>query len=57
MAEAKTGKNTFWHFQQRTMLDKGVAVGYASRELSPETEVLPNLLTLKIGKNLYKMLR
>lgn len=54
MAEAKTGKNTFWHFQQRTMLDKGVAVGYASRELSPETEVLPNLLTLKIGKNLYK---
>jgi hypothetical protein len=54
MAEAKTGKNTFWHYQQRTMLDKGIAVGYASRELSPETEVLPNLLTLKMGKNLYK---
>jgi hypothetical protein len=54
MAEAKTGKNTFWHYQQRTMLDRGVAIGYASRELSPETEVLPNLLTLKLAKNIYK---
>lgn len=54
MAEAKTGKNTFWHYQQRSILDRGIAIGYASRELSPETEVLPNLLTLKLGKNLYK---
>jgi hypothetical protein len=54
MAEAKTGKNTFWHFQQLGMLNKGTPIGYASRELSPETEVLPNLLTLKIGKNIYK---
>lgn len=54
MAEAKTGKNTFWHYQMRDILDRGLAVGYASRELSPETEVLPNLLTLKLNKNLYK---
>lgn len=54
MAEAKTGKNTFWHFQQRGILDRGLAIGYASRELSPETEVLPNLLTLKLNKNIYK---
>jgi hypothetical protein len=53
-AEAKSGKNTLWHWLQTTQLDKGVPVGYASRELSPESEVLPNLLTIKLGKNLYK---
>lgn len=54
MAEAKAGKNTFWHYQMKDILDRGLAIGYASRELSPETEVLPNLLTVKLGKNLYK---
>lgn len=54
MAEAKTGKNTWWHQQLNFMLNRGIAIGYASRELSPETEVLPNLLTLKLGVNIYK---
>lgn len=54
LAEAKSGKNTLWHYLQRIQLDKGIPIGYASRELSPETEVLPNLLTLALDKNLYK---
>ncbi len=54
MAEAKSGKNTFYHFQQCHSLDKGIPIGYASRELSPETEVLPNLISLKLGKSIYK---
>jgi hypothetical protein len=41
MAEAKTGKNTFWHYQQRTMLDKGIAVGYASRSSLPKPKFCP----------------
>jgi hypothetical protein len=53
-AEAKSGKNTLWHFLQRIQLDKGVPIGYASRELTPESEVLPNLLTLALNKNVYK---
>lgn len=53
LAEAKTGKNTLWHFLQLPWLQKGTPIGYASRELSPEIEVLPNLLTLALGKNLY----
>ena len=53
LAEAKSGKNTLWHYLQRMQLDKGIPLGYASRELTPETEVLPNLLTLSLGKNLY----
>lgn len=53
LAEAKTGKNTLWHFLQIPWLNKGTPIGYASRELSPEIEVLPNLLTLALGKNLY----
>jgi hypothetical protein len=53
-AEAKSGKNTLWHFLQKTQLDRGIQIGYASRELTPETEVLPNLLTIALNKNLYK---
>jgi hypothetical protein len=53
LAEAKTGKNTFWHFLMIDWLKRGMPVGYASRELSPEIEVLPNLITLALGRNAY----
>lgn len=53
MAEAKTGKNTFWHYLMHKWLNKGIPVGYASRELTPETEVLPNLLSLEYKLNFW----
>lgn len=52
-AAAKTGKNSFLHWLMMPWLAAGVPVGYASREMSPEIEVLPNLLTLALGKNAY----
>jgi hypothetical protein len=33
-------------------LSRNISVGYASRELSPAEEVLPNLLSIKLEKNL-----
>lgn len=46
MASAKTGKNTLYHYLMYEMLKKGTPFGYASRELTPATEVVPNLLSL-----------
>ena len=37
-----------------TWLELGIPIGYASRELTPETEVLPNILSIHYGKNLWK---
>lgn len=53
-AEAKTGKNTFWHKLMHLWLSQGQSLGYASRELTPETEVLPNLLSLEFQENAWK---
>ena len=53
-AHAKTGKNTLWHAMMYRWLEKGIPIAYASRELSPESEVLPNLLSLKLGGNAWK---
>lgn len=52
-AEAKTGKNTLWHYLMYIWLELGIKIAYASRELSPEEEVLPNLLSVSIGKNVW----
>lgn len=52
-AEAKTGKNTLWHKLMHLWLNRGIAIGYASRELTPETEVLPNLLSLEFQTNVW----
>ncbi len=54
MAQAKTGKNTLYHYLIHTMLKRGTKIGYASRELDPATEVIPNLLTIELKKNLWK---
>lgn len=54
-AEAKTGKNTLWHKMMYTWLELGIPIGYASRELTPETEVLPNILSVHYQKNLWNM--
>lgn len=52
-AEAKTGKNSLWHYMMVELLNKGLPLGYASRELSPQTDVLPNLLSVEHGKNVF----
>jgi hypothetical protein len=54
MAQAKTGKNTFYHYLIYSYLKRGVPFGYASRELSPATEVLPNFLSIDTGTNIWK---
>ncbi|MCK5021427.1 MAG: bifunctional DNA primase/polymerase [Candidatus Peribacteraceae bacterium] len=52
-AEAKVGKNTFWHKLMHLQLEQGQFVGYASRELTPETEVLPNILSIHCQENVW----
>lgn len=53
MAQAKTGKNALYHYLLVQGLDRGMTFGYASRELDPATEVIPNLLSIKLGKNMW----
>lgn len=50
-AEAKTGKNTLWHYLMHDMLERGIKIAYASRELSPAEEVIPNLLSIAFEEN------
>lgn len=52
-AEAKTGKNTLWHWLMLFLLENNVPLGYCSRELSPDSEVLPNLLSIANKKNAW----
>lgn len=54
MAQAKTGKNSFYHYLIYQMMQKGVSLAYASREISPAAEVIPNLITIATGNNAWK---
>jgi len=54
-AQAKTGKNSLWHQIIHEMLEKSVPIGYASREISPENEVLPNLISIHFAINAWKV--
>lgn len=54
MAQAKTGKNTFYHYLMYKHLQRGIPFGYASRELNPATEVVPNLLSIATQSNAWK---
>jgi hypothetical protein len=51
MAQAKTGKNTLYHYLIYKHLERGLPFGYASRELNPATEVIPNLLSIALQTN------
>jgi len=53
MAQAKTGKNTLYHDLIYRSLMRGMPYGYASRELNPATEVIPNLLSLALKSNAW----
>jgi hypothetical protein len=55
-AEAGTGKNTLWHYLIYLWAMQGKGhVGYASRELSPENEVIPDFLSLYAEENARKV--
>lgn len=53
MARAKTGKNTLYHYMMHTRLERGLQIGYASRELDPASEVIPNLLSIAMHENAW----
>lgn len=53
MAQAKTGKNTLLHYILHSYLKRNIPQGYASRELSPANEVIPNLLSIELGVNAW----
>ena len=53
-AEAKTGKSSFFHDIIYRMLQSGCKIGYASREMRPATEVIPNLQSIAFKKNMFK---
>lgn len=55
MAQAKQGKNSFYHYLIYQMMMRGIPVAYASRELTPATEVIPNLLSIATGNNAWKV--
>lgn len=54
-AHAKTGKNTLWHKLMHLWLTrtdkKPIPIAYASRELTPESEVIPDLLSIHLQRN------
>lgn len=54
MAQAKTGKNTLYHHLIYKHLERGIPFGYASRELNPATEVIPNLLSIALKSNAWQ---
>jgi hypothetical protein len=54
MAQAKTGKNTLYHHLLHSILSRGEPIGYASRELDPAREVIPNLLSIALSTNSWK---
>lgn len=54
-AEAKTGKNSLWHKLMHVWLGDQVPIGYASREIDPAQDVLPNLLSLETKTNVWKV--
>ena len=53
-AVSKSGKSSVAHYLIHGWLEKGLGVGYLSRELNPGTEVLPNLLSIACNHNSWK---
>lgn len=53
-AVAKTGKSTLFHKIIFNLIERGVPVGYASREMDPAEEVMTNLLSLKTQRHVLR---
>jgi hypothetical protein len=52
-ASAKTGKSSFIAQLIKNLMDANVPVGYASREMDPSSEVLPNLWSMHFKQNVW----
>lgn len=52
-AEAKSGKSSLFHDIIYRQAHSGLKVGYASREMRPSVEVLPNLLSCHFNTNMF----
>jgi hypothetical protein len=52
-AEAKVGKNSLWHKLLLLQMENSIPNGYGSRELTPETEVLPNMFSILFSENMW----
>lgn len=52
-AVAKAGKSSFLHYLMALLLEKGIPVGYASREMDPAEEVMPNILSIVKQRNVW----
>lgn len=50
-AEGKTGKNAIWHYLMHLWIEKKIPFGYASRELTAATEVIPDWLSMHFSLN------
>lgn len=55
MALAKTGKSSLYAHLIHSLLSRGIGVGYASREMRPDSEVLPNLLSIEHGESVLDL--
>jgi hypothetical protein len=55
IAEGKSGKSSFYAQRIYQRVASGTAIGYISRELSPDAEVIPNLASIHFGKNFWKL--
>ena len=53
-APGKTGKSTLLHKLIHGLIQRNKPVAYASREMYPDTEVLPDLLSVELQKSIYK---
>lgn len=56
-APAKTGKNILLHNIIGMMIKRGVKVGYASRELDPETDCIPQIASAQRAVNVFKKIK
>jgi hypothetical protein len=55
MATAKTGKSSLYAFLIHQLLQRGESVGYASREMRPDSEVIPNLLSIEHSESVLDL--
>jgi KaiC/GvpD/RAD55 family RecA-like ATPase len=52
-ADGGTGKNTVMHRIILNLLNRGIPVGYASRELDPAEDVMPNILAPVLNRDVW----
>lgn len=54
VAQAGAGKSSLFHSIQLDLAERGYPVGYLCQEMEPSTEVIPNYLSMKYKRNVFK---